>query len=83
MKVIDINSTTISEAIKEANKARLQSKNNWYVLRFTQFNIQLKCWDTWIQTSNTGYFNDLMEQSVTQFKQNLENGITYNMNKAK
>jgi len=77
MNTYTIYTSEISEAIKEANKIRLQNKNVWYVLNFVYFDVTIKCFNTWLQKSNKGYFNNSMEQSIKQFKDNLLHGLNY------
>lgn len=78
--VLVFNSTSDPVAIaKQANKIRLANKGQWYQLVFenetTGERTNLKCFDTWVQKSNSKVFGTVMGVNPTGFKKNIEQGI--------
>lgn len=81
MKTLSIYSNYPQEIIKEANKFRLENKNNWYQLQITcnNYTHKIKAFNTWVQICRTYkdeklLHNDssVMDMKPTQFKQYIK-----------
>lgn len=86
MNTLKLNGANLNkkEIIKAINKHRLNNKNKWYQveINYSPFVYKLKAYDTWVQLayiyegeslkSNNG---STMDQTVTQFKNYLDNLI--------
>jgi len=84
METLTINATNKDEAIKQINAFRLKNKNKWYQINLTYlpFTFKMKAWNTWVQIDRKYEGEELidnagssMEQSVSQFKQYLQDRI--------
>lgn len=77
METILITVENTEQAVKAANKARLANKNQWYQLKFIKGHeeVGLKCYGTWIQLCTKPLFSTAMDQTPTQFKDNIRKGI--------
>jgi hypothetical protein len=77
--VINKNSNS-TEIAKQVNKVRLSNKNNWYQITFenetTGEKTRLKIYNTWIQLTEKPVFSTGMDATPTQFKNNIQNGIS-------
>jgi len=81
MKTLSIYSNYPQEIVKEANKFRLQDKNNWYQLQITcnNYTHKIKAFGTWLQICRTYKDENLlhnnpscMDITPTQFKQHIK-----------
>lgn len=76
---INYNKNNVNDAIKSANKHRLNNKNAWYQLHFineeNKQDAKLKCFNTWIQLASKPVFSNVIDSSIKEFKENLKNGL--------
>ena len=73
--MIEINASTVAEAVNQINKIRLQNKDKWVFLTaiVNGIKFKFKFYNTWIQIAEFGGLRDssCMNISVKQFKNYL------------
>lgn len=73
------NELTTDEFVKSVNKARLDSKNKWFVWRGVVNDklVEIKCYNTYLQIFRVDGLNcgGLMDMKIAQFKNVLAQAV--------